>query len=343
MKSPWVNTLLLIILIVQLTSGYLGLINNEESLNWVLWLHGIGAYAIVLMIYWKGTVIFDAFRRKKVWTLPRIIFVFTLILLVTSLALGFLWTFSGPSYFLRISTVSWHIYISVLLMALMLWHAWKMRFIFRLPAAKDRKLFLRLGIFSIGGLATWALAGESKKRFKWPGAFRRFTGSYPIGLESGRFPVVSWINDRTPKIDLDRWRLSIGGAVQKPMELSYEQLRAMPRISIEATLDCTGGWYTTQTWQGISLSGLLADAGLNSEAASITVRSLTGYNRRFSLEEANRYLVALDLNDNPLPAGHGFPIRLVPYDKRGVEWVKWISAIEVNRTSKYWQSPLPLQ
>lgn len=343
MKSPWVNTLLLIILLAQAVTGYLGLINNEVQLNWVLWLHGIGAYAIVLMIYWKGTVIFDAFRRKKVWTFPRIMFVFTLILLVLSLALGFLWTFTGPSYFLNISTVSWHIYISVFLMALMLWHAWKMRFVFKLSTSKDRGMFLRMGLFSLGGLATWALLGEIKNRRAWPGAIRRFTGSYPIGLDTGRFPVVSWINDRTPEVDLETWRLTIEGAVQNRIEISYSNLRAMAHSSVEATLDCTGGWYTTQTWQGVRISDLLADAGALDNAASITVISETGYYRKFSISEANRYLLAFDMNNRPLPAGHGYPIRLIPSDKRGVEWVKWVTAIHVNTTSKHWQSPLPLQ
>ena len=89
MKAPWVNTILLVILIVQVASGYMGMINNEVQLNWVLWTHSIGAYAIVVMLYWKGTVIFDAVRRKSVWTKQRIFFMLTLLLLIGTIFFQF--------------------------------------------------------------------------------------------------------------------------------------------------------------------------------------------------------------------------------------------------------------
>ena len=47
--------------------------------------------------------------------------------------------------------------------------------------------------------------------------------------------------------------------------------------------------------------------------------------------------------ERPLTQGHGFPVRLVAPDHRGVEWVKWVTEIRINATSKIWQSPLPLQ
>ena len=55
------------------------------------------------------------------------------------------------------------------------------------------------------------------------------------------------------------------------------------------------------------------------------------------------YLLALAVAGRPLSDGHGFPVRLVAPDRRGVEWVKWIARIEVNETSHLWQPPLPLQ
>jgi hypothetical protein len=51
MKVPWANILLLLLLLVQTGTGYLGLLNNREQFNWVLWLHGIGAYALVLLLF----------------------------------------------------------------------------------------------------------------------------------------------------------------------------------------------------------------------------------------------------------------------------------------------------
>ena len=110
-----------------------------------------------------------------------------------------------------------------------------------------------------------------------------------------------------------------------------------------AVIDCTGGWYSEQIWSGVGLDEVLALAGPGPDAASVTVRSATGYYRKFSMSEARSYMLATHVGDAPLSRGHGFPARLVAPDKRGFEWVKWVEEIEVNETSKWLQSPLPLQ
>ena len=93
----------------------------------------------------------------------------------------------------------------------------------------------------------------------------------------------------------------------------------------------------------MKMSDVLRDAGVRGGAASITVRSVTGYYRRFSLSEANGLLLATRVGGEALWHGHGCPLRLVAPGKRGYDWVKWVTAIEVNDTSKWWQPPLPLQ
>jgi hypothetical protein len=343
MKVPWANIILLFILLLQIITGYLGLINNQEQFNWVLWLHGIGAYAIVLLLFWKGTVIMDAMRRKRVWTWRRLIFLLILFLLLLTLTLGLLWTLNGPQYFLNISFVSWHIYVAVPLIILMLWHSWQMRFIFRVPKALDRRLFVRSSLLGLAGLLAWQAASRTKTWLDLPGARRRFTGSYEHGSFGHQFPVVSWILDNPPPIEVANWTLRIDGAVANPLSFSYETLRALASDEKVATLDCTGGWYTAQIWQGVNLARLLSQAKILDSADSITVQSVTGYKRRFTLAEAQRYLLALAVAGAPLSHGHGFPLRLVAGDKRGMEWVKWITHIRVNTTGKVWQSPLPLQ
>ena len=126
-----------------------------------------------------------------------------------------------------------------------------------------------------------------------------------------------------------------------PAVLRYDDIASDAELT--ATLDCTGGWHSTQVWRGASLARLLSAAQPTADAASVTVRSVTGYYRRFSLAEADGYLIATRVGGETLSHGHGFPARLVAPDKRGFEWVKWIDAIEVNRTGKWLQPPLPLQ
>jgi DMSO/TMAO reductase YedYZ molybdopterin-dependent catalytic subunit len=176
-----------------------------------------------------------------------------------------------------------------------------------------------------------------------PGATRRFTGSYEVGSLGGFFPVVSWIADRPPAIDLAEWQLQIGGAVRRPLVFTYDRLRMLPVDEETAVIDCTGGWYSTQVWHGVRINRLFEIAGVLENSASVTFQSQTGYKRRFSLDEAATFLLALDVAGQPLSQGHGFPLRLVAINRRGVEWVKWVTAVEVNTTGPLWQLPLPIQ
>ena len=92
MKVPWVNLLLLLLLLAQTVTGYFGFTNGRESSAWILAMHGIIAYALLLLLFFKVDVISDAWRRKKRWTARRVGFVITLVLLALTLRLGLLWT-----------------------------------------------------------------------------------------------------------------------------------------------------------------------------------------------------------------------------------------------------------
>ena len=202
--------------------------------------------------------------------------------------------------------------------------------------ATGRRAFLRIGSISLLGAGFWWLLGRVDR-------LRRFTGSYEVGSFGGWFPRVSWINDDPAAVDADAWRLVVDGLVERTLSLSYQQCRTLVGEAQVAALDCTGGWYTEQAWAGIPLAGLLAQAGIRSEALSVTIRSVTGYWRRFSLAEARGYLLATEVAGEQLSHGHGFPIRLVAPGKRGFEWVKWVTEIHVGSEPEWWQPPLPLQ
>lgn len=353
MKVPWVNLLLLILLVIQTVTGYFGMTNGRESNAWVLWVHGLVAYMLLLLLFLKSTIILDTWRRKKRWTGERFGFLVTLALLVIVVILGLLWTFIGPIYLGGFSLVSLHIYFAVPLMVLMLWHSWRMRFIFRVNDAAGRRLFLGGLATAISGYLFKTSAGWLKVATGFSEVTRRFTGSYEQGSFTGDFPVVSWIADRPPPIDSASWHLSIEGAVNRPIILSHADVVEMPQQIMTAYLDCTGGWYSIQRWQGVRVDDLLALAGVQSSAASVTFEAVSGYRRRFSLDDAKSYLLALGIISGvrtgladeyrPLDHGHGFPIRLVAPGKRGMEWVKWVTLIRVNTTGPHLQSPLPLQ
>jgi DMSO/TMAO reductase YedYZ molybdopterin-dependent catalytic subunit len=185
------------------------------------------------------------------------------------------------------------------------------------------------------------------------GAGRRFTGSYEIGSFTANYPVVSWIADRPPPVDAGEWLLRVEGTVARPYTLTYDQLVELPRQAVIAPLDCTGGWFYYQSWQGVGIDELLSRSDVDPSAVSVTFESVTGYKRRFGLAEASSFMLALgnapgesaeqDAPLTPLAHGHGYPARLVAPGYRGMEWVKWVAVIRVNTTGPWAQSPLPLQ
>ena len=78
-------------------------------------------------------------------------------------------------------------------------------------------------------------------------------------------------------------------------------------------------------------------------AASLHIRSATGYDRRFAIANAGRLLLATRLGGMALDAGHGFPVRLVAPDRRGYWWVKWVTEIRIDELPAWWQFPFPVQ
>ncbi|HJU52644.1 MAG TPA: sulfite oxidase [Acidimicrobiia bacterium] len=173
----------------------------------------------------------------------------------------------------------------------------------------------------------------------------------PSGLH---YLVVHW---DVPQIDPTGWRLRIGGRVEKPYELTLEEIRALPQKTMPVTLECAGngrGWLLprpvslpwlgeaigTAEWTGTPLSELLQRAGVDWESTEVVFwgadRGIQGeeeqtYGRSLSLEEALRpeVMVAYEMNGQPLQPQHGFPLRLLVPGWYGMTSVKWLTEIEV--------------
>ena len=342
MRFPWANIALIVLFAFELVTGYLGLTHNNPEWIAAMHLHRITGFAILALFLWKSRNILGSFRTRQNWQRSletMLASSFLLLGLLTVLGLGLAWSHFGPYSWLGFSGTTIHITLALLLIPLLLWHSLRHRVSFRVRYVAGRRNFLRFGGIAVAGLALWQLTDRVNILAGGPVAERRFTGSHP---ENGPdFPVTMWLNDRTQHVDGNRWRLRVNGHVDNPYEMDLEELQAWD-TELTATLDCTGGWYTTREWQGIPVPELLALARPKPGAGSITIRSRTGYFRRYSMDEAARALLASRVDGAPLSPGHGFPARMVEPHKRGYDWVKWVDEITVNDTGKFWQPPLPL-
>ncbi|MGH8905118.1 MAG: molybdopterin-dependent oxidoreductase [Egibacteraceae bacterium] len=201
----------------------------------------------------------------------------------------------------------------------------------------SRRSALRAGrVLTMAGLL-WA-AGEAAFRLGLlPGGRRRFTGSHERGTDNPtRMPVTLWLDDSVPRIDPASWRLTVTDARGTRL-LGLGDLQADHQT--RATIDCTGGWFATQSWEGVPVRRLIVDPG---DARSLVVVSHTGYARRLPLRDLDTLLLATHIAGAPLSAGHGFPARLVAPGRRGFWWVKWVTDIRADPLPWWAQPPFPL-
>lgn len=341
MRYPWANILLLLFLAIEMVSGFFGLTSGSEDRAVHMQLHRISGYGILTVLTWKVINVVRSFR----WPRPKSVRLASLalaIVLVATLALGLVWSVVGQFGWWLFSGLSWHIYAGAALIPLLLWHSWYMLKGFPIAFWAERRLVLRAGVLALAGLIGWQITEGIASAAALGGSTRRFTGSYEAGSFSGNdFPRVSWLNDRPERIDTEGWTLRVFGAVEEELTVGYEELASESEMT--ATIDCTGGWYSTQRWHGVPLADVLSRVRPARTARSVVVRSVTGYYRRFSMEAAEGFMLATHVTGERLSHGHGFPLRLAAPGRRGFEWVKWVTEIEVSEIPAWWQPPLPIQ
>jgi DMSO/TMAO reductase YedYZ molybdopterin-dependent catalytic subunit len=229
------------------------------------------------------------------------------------------------------STIGWHwgiaLYFLLPLYALHTWRRWHH------PKKADfdgRRQALKLLGLGIASAAAWGISEAAAKMLESDSSARRFTGSREQGsFEDNAHPITSGPDQGRIKIDPATWSLSVAGAVDSPLRLSHEVILTLSKSEVTATLDCTGGWYTVQTWRGVRLLELLEQARLRSDAAGIRLKGVLDYSASFTLEQAREIVLATHVGEEVLNHLHGFPLRAVVPSRRGWHWVKWLTEVEV--------------
>ncbi|WP_435102138.1 sulfite oxidase [Arhodomonas sp. AD133] len=185
-----------------------------------------------------------------------------------------------------------------------------------------------------------------------------------LPLEALRYPVTPaglhylLVHFDIPAVETGRWQLTVGGQVARPLQLSLADIKARRAVTVPVTMECAGNgrarlsprslsqpWLceavSTAQWTGTPLRGVLEEAGIVEGAEEIVFTGedwgvqggeVQPYQRSLTVTEALRddVLLVYAMNGEPLPAQHGYPLRLLVPGWYGMTSVKWLTAIEVS-------------
>jgi DMSO/TMAO reductase YedYZ molybdopterin-dependent catalytic subunit len=185
------------------------------------------------------------------------------------------------------------------------------------------------------------------------------TATVPTGAElgiDGLAPVITPNGEfyridtalAVPAVDPSGWSLRIHGMVDREVTITWDELLALPLAESITTLACVsnevgGGLIGNAVWLGHPIRDLLARAGPSDDADMVLSRSVDGFTASTPLEvltDERDAILAVGMNGEPLPAEHGFPVRMVVPGLYGyVSATKWVVDLEVTRfdeASAYW-------
>jgi len=149
-----------------------------------------------------------------------------------------------------------------------------------------------------------------------------------------------------PRLRAEDWQLRIHGMVDRPLTLTYDQLRKRPLVERTMTMACVsnpvgGDLISTANFIGVDLAELLAEVGIHQGAEQLFSTSHDGFTAGTPIEvvqEPERAMLAIGMNGEPLPIEHGFPVRMVVAGLYGfVSATKWLVDLEVTT----WQARTP--
>jgi DMSO/TMAO reductase YedYZ molybdopterin-dependent catalytic subunit len=329
MSTAALDRLLAILLVAQLASGLFTLRSGVPATAPLFWFHGlVGGALLIAAIEKLRRSVGPAFRRRR-WGRLALGALLTL-LVAAALAGGFTWVASGRIVSIGPWTIlTLHIWAALALIPVVLVHLWPRRFRLLRPPPGIPRVSRRAFLASAGLAALGAVAwGTANVLDRLTGGNRRFTGSrwLPAG---GIPPPTTFYGEGTPSVDSASWRLRVDGLVARAMELDLEALEALGTVERDATLDCTSGWVMTTRWRGTPLRAVLDTAGMDPSARLVHVRSVTGWSATLERTDLDEAILATHVADQRLPAANGAPCRLVAPGHRGLDWIKWVSRIEV--------------
>ncbi|MBV9934899.1 MAG: molybdopterin-dependent oxidoreductase [Actinobacteria bacterium] len=165
----------------------------------------------------------------------------------------------------------------------------------------------------------------------------QLTAHDPTGLSTyipaaGRFRIYSVTNSLPHRAD-EEYRLDVGGLVDRPMQLSLADLKALPATHLVKDFQCVTGWRVAGVkWSGVKLADLLDHVGAQAKGKALLFFSFDApYTESLTIDQARRpdVIVAYAMDGDTVSQMHGGPVRMYIAPMYGYKSTKWLASIDV--------------
>ena len=199
-----------------------------------------------------------------------------------------------------------------------------------------RRAIMSIGLGALLALPTYGLVRRLYDRatFAYDGTVYNGPGVEPLVPTEKFYSVTKNVVD--PNVARSVWGLEISGLVDRKQTWSFDELSALPAIEQETTLMCISnrigsGLASNAVWTGVPLADLLNASGVREGAVEVMLYGADGFTDTFSIEKAldPTTLVVYQMNGEPLPQRHGYPVRIIVPGLFGEKNVKWVTSVEV--------------
>ena len=173
------------------------------------------------------------------------------------------------------------------------------------------------------------VSGEDSERKQLERAMRD-AGRLPPGQSATlKWPVLHV--GRVPRFDPQTWDFRITGLVEKPVRLTWDEFTRLPMTQVTVDMHCVTRWSRFDVrWEGVLFTQVMKLITVKPGAKFVMVHAEEGFTSNVRLDDLMQpaTLFALKHNGEPLPADHGYPVRLVVPHLYAWKSVKWVHGLE---------------
>jgi DMSO/TMAO reductase YedYZ molybdopterin-dependent catalytic subunit len=146
-----------------------------------------------------------------------------------------------------------------------------------------------------------------------------------------------------PSINLETWRLTTRGLVERELDLSFADLEKLPQLRLTRDFHCVTTWSIKDVvWEGVAFREVAKVTGVKPEAKWVMFHCADDYTTPVPLEDAmvEDSLIALKMNGKQIPVKQGFPVRPFIPHLYGWKSAKWLTGIEFvpEYVDGYWEN-----